>query len=124
MATAARGRLGGRMEIRLDEAWKSRCEEAASLNGQTPTQWTIASLDDAAERVRATLRGEGLGAALLADAMARLPGIADAVGGKALVVDPANDSARDSHARHGFASIPGADRMFLPLSLSWVGPWI
>ncbi|MDO4807398.1 MAG: DUF1778 domain-containing protein, partial [Coriobacteriales bacterium] len=44
------GRLGGRMEIRLDEARKNRYEEAASLNGQTLTQWTIANLDVAADR--------------------------------------------------------------------------
>jgi len=50
MATATLGRLSSRMEIRLDEARKSRYEEAASLNGQTLTQWTIANLDNAAER--------------------------------------------------------------------------
>jgi len=50
MAAAAPKRLGSRMEIRLDEARKSRYEEAASLNGQTLTQWAIANLDIAADR--------------------------------------------------------------------------
>ena len=58
MATAALGRANSRMEIRLDEARKSRYEEAASISGQTLTQWTLAKLDDAAdqtfERARVT----------------------------------------------------------------------
>lgn len=49
MATATPGRAGSRMEIRLDEARKSRYEEA-SLSGQTLTQWTLANLDDGADR--------------------------------------------------------------------------
>lgn len=40
-----------RMELRLDEARKSRYEEAASLRGQTLTQWTLANLDAAADSV-------------------------------------------------------------------------
>lgn len=63
-------------------------------------------------------QGKGLGAALLADAIARSLNIADTIGSKALVVDPANDSARDFYARYGFALIPGTNRMFLPLGLS------
>ena len=50
MATAALGRSGARMELRLDQARKSRYEEAASLKGQTLTQWTLANLDVAADR--------------------------------------------------------------------------
>lgn len=50
MAAAAPKRLGSRMEIRLDEARKSRYEETASMSGQTLTQWTLANLDDAADR--------------------------------------------------------------------------
>ena len=33
-----------------DQARKSRYEEAASLKGQTLTQWTLANLDAAADR--------------------------------------------------------------------------
>lgn len=68
--------------------------------------------------VDAKFQGEGLDAALLADAITRSLSIADAIGSKALVVDPANNSAREFYARHGFASIPGTDRMYLPLQLS------
>lgn len=50
MATAALGRSNSRMELRLDQARKSRYEEAASLKGQTLTQWTLANLDAAADR--------------------------------------------------------------------------
>jgi len=50
MAAAAQKHLSGRMEIHLDEDRKSRYEEAASLSGQSLTQWTLANLDVAAER--------------------------------------------------------------------------
>ena len=62
-------------------------------------------------------QGEGLGSALLADAIARSLGIADAIGARALVVDPADERARSFYERHGFAQIPGTDRMYLPLKL-------
>ena len=39
-----------RMELRLDNARKSRYEEAASLRGQTITQWTLDNLDAAADK--------------------------------------------------------------------------
>jgi ribosomal protein S18 acetylase RimI-like enzyme len=68
--------------------------------------------------VDARFQDRGLGAALLADAIARSLNIADAIGSKALVVDPANDSARDFYTKHGFATIPGTGRLFLPLRLS------
>ena len=60
-------------------------------------------------------QGMGLGSALLADAMARSLGVADAIGSKAVVVDPAGDGARSFCTRYGFASIPGTERMYLPL---------
>lgn len=62
-------------------------------------------------------QGMGLGSALLADAIERSLGIADAIGSKALVVDPASDDARRFYTKHGFAPIPGTDRMYLPLRL-------
>lgn len=62
-------------------------------------------------------RGMGLGSALLADAIERSLAIADAIGSKALVVDPANDEARRFYAQYGFAPIPGTDRMYLPMRL-------
>lgn len=50
MVTASLGRSNSRMEIRLEESRKSRYEEAASLRGQTLTQWALANLDAAADR--------------------------------------------------------------------------
>ena len=60
-------------------------------------------------------QGKGLGSALLADAIGRSLGIADAIGSKAMIVDPASDSARAFYEKHGFAPIPGSERMYLPL---------
>lgn len=62
-------------------------------------------------------QGQGLGSALLSDAIRRALGIADAIGTKALVVDPADEPARAFYEKHGFAPIPGSDRMYLPLKL-------
>ncbi|MBQ9042270.1 MAG: DUF1778 domain-containing protein [Eggerthellaceae bacterium] len=51
MATAALGKTSNsRMEFRVEDARKSRYEEAASMKGQTLTQWVLANLDDAANR--------------------------------------------------------------------------
>lgn len=51
MATAALGKTSNsRMEFRVEEARKSRYEEAASMKGQTLTQWALANLDAAADR--------------------------------------------------------------------------
>jgi hypothetical protein len=69
----------------------------------------------------ARFQGEGLGAAFLGDAIMRPLNIADAIGSKAIVVDSANDSARDFYAKHGLASIPGPGRMCPPLRLPRVG---
>ena len=67
--------------------------------------------------MKKALQGQGLGSALLADAITRSLGIADSLGAKALVVDPADGAARSFYERHGFAPIPGSDRMHLPLKL-------
>lgn len=50
MATASLGKAGSRMELRLEAARKARYEEAATLKGQTLTQWTLANLDAAADK--------------------------------------------------------------------------
>lgn len=51
MATASLGgKSNSRMEFRLEKARKARYEEAATLKGQTLTQWTLANLDEAADR--------------------------------------------------------------------------
>lgn len=67
--------------------------------------------------VDARFQGQGLGSALLADAIARSLEIADSLGAKALVVDPADNAAQSFYERNGFAPIPGSSRMYLPLKL-------
>lgn len=61
--------------------------------------------------------GKGLGAMLLRDAIIRSLGVADAVGAKALVVDPSSESAASFYGHFGFERIPGSDRMYLGLRL-------
>ncbi|MBQ9004377.1 MAG: GNAT family N-acetyltransferase [Eggerthellaceae bacterium] len=67
--------------------------------------------------VDARYQGQGLGSALLADAIARSLAIADSLGAKALVVDPASEMALGFYERYGFAPIPGSGRLYLPLKL-------
>lgn len=62
-------------------------------------------------------KGEGLGAMLLRDAIIRSLGVADAVGAKALVVDPSSESAASFYGHFGFKFIPGSNRMYLGLKL-------
>lgn len=60
-------------------------------------------------------KGQGLGAALLRDAILNAEKVANLAGAKALVVDPADDSARAFYAHFGFAELPGTRRMALKL---------
>ena len=51
MATATLGKASNsRMELRLESARKARYEEAATLKGQSLTQWTLTNLDEAANK--------------------------------------------------------------------------
>lgn len=60
-------------------------------------------------------KGESLGSGLLRDAVLRSLSAAEAVGARALVVDPANENARGFYAHYGFRDMPGLPRMFIPL---------
>lgn len=66
--------------------------------------------------VDARWHGEGLGHSLLVDAAQRSSAVAQSIGARALVVDPADDSARAFYVRHGFRPIPGSNRLFAKLS--------
>lgn len=57
----------------------------------------------------------GLGRMLLRDAAARAFAIADALGAKALVVDPIDEKAAAFYEACGFEPIPGLGRMYVPL---------
>lgn len=60
-------------------------------------------------------QGEGLGEQLLLDAVHRSMAAADAIGARALVVDPANNGARAFYQHHGFRDIAGVGRMYARL---------
>ena len=47
---ASQERKTGRIDLRLEEDRKGHYEQAASLKGQTLTQWTLLNLDAAAAR--------------------------------------------------------------------------
>lgn len=44
-------RKSSRMDLRLDDARKKLYEKAAEIKGQTLSQWSLASLDLAAEKI-------------------------------------------------------------------------
>lgn len=61
-------------------------------------------------------RGQGLGAALLRDAILNALKISALAGAKALVVDPFDDSSRAFYEHFGFSSLAGTNRMALRLA--------
>ena len=52
------------------------------------------------------LQGNGLGAQLLVDALGRAAGAVHQAGGRSIVVDAINDTAREFYQHHGFKPIP------------------
>ena len=60
-------------------------------------------------------QGKGLGRNLLLDASKRAKAVSETIGARALVVDPADDSARRLYEACGFRDMPGTDRMFAKL---------
>ncbi len=60
-------------------------------------------------------QGQGLGHDLLLDAVRRAELVAGQIGARAIVVDPADDTARSFYERYGFKAIPGSGRMFAKL---------
>ena len=61
-------------------------------------------------------QGQGLGGALLLDAVRRVIRASDAIAVYAIVVDAKNERARDFYRRYGFAPLSSPQhRLFLPL---------
>lgn len=56
-----------------------------------------------------------LGASLLRDAVIRASSAAEIIGARALVVEPANDSATGFYERYGFRHVSGSGMLFIPL---------
>ena len=59
--------------------------------------------------------GMGLGAQLLKDAVRRAASAAQIIGGRALLVEPANGDATSFYAHYGFREIEGTGKMYLRL---------
>ncbi|MGE2714342.1 hypothetical protein ACQI4L_09810 [Mycolicibacterium litorale] len=60
-----------------------------------------------------TLRGQGLGFDLLADAYITAYDAVMLIGGAVLVVDPMNPKVADLYSDFGFSTVEGSDRMVL-----------
>ena len=60
-------------------------------------------------------QGQGLGKSLLLDAVRRARSVSEAVGARAIVVDPADEAAAGFYASCGFRPIPHSSRMFAKL---------
>lgn len=63
-----------------------------------------------------TLHGQGLGAELLLDALARIVDAAKAGGGRLVVVDALDDQAAAFYRHHDFIAVPGTSRLYLKIS--------
>ncbi len=64
-----------------------------------------------------TFRGQGLGGALLADALHR--SALSGIGAYALLVDAKDAQAEEFYRRHGFITLPESpQRLFLPLTVA------
>ncbi|MDO4797359.1 MAG: GNAT family N-acetyltransferase [Coriobacteriales bacterium] len=57
-------------------------------------------------------QGHGLGKNLLLDASKRALLVSQAIGARALVVDPASDAAASLYRSSGFKEVPGSSRMY------------
>lgn len=63
-----------------------------------------------------SLRGLGLGAKLLIDALQRILAASNEVAIKAVLVDALDDEAREFYLHYGFITLPGQDyKLFLPI---------
>jgi GNAT superfamily N-acetyltransferase len=63
-----------------------------------------------------TLHGQGLGAALLADALMRIVAATKVVAARFVVVDAIDDPAASFYERHGFRRIPTTNRLVQKVS--------
>lgn len=63
-----------------------------------------------------TLHGQGLGGALLADALARVIEATETIGARFVVVDALNATAARFYEHHGFRPIPTTCRLIAKLS--------
>ena len=62
-----------------------------------------------------TCKGQGLGAALLFDALKRSYSIISEIGSMAVVVDPIDEAAIKFYEKHGFARLPASGKMVISM---------
>ena len=66
--------------------------------------------------VDVSMRGQGMGGRLLADALKRSLQVSKTqIGSMAVIVDPIDDLAVKFYDKYGFISLSGSDKMFLPM---------
>lgn len=63
-----------------------------------------------------SLQGQGIGAALLAEALGRVLAVTDAVAARFVVVDAIDEDAAGFYSHHGFRRIPGTLRLVQKVS--------
>jgi predicted N-acetyltransferase YhbS len=63
-----------------------------------------------------SLHGQGLGGALLADALERIVAATETVAARFVVVDAMDDSAADYYEHHGFRRVPDTRRLVQKLT--------
>lgn len=66
--------------------------------------------------VNASYQGQGLGAAILVDALKRAHFAAMLVGSMAIIVDPLDEAAVKFYAKYDFILLPDSGKMFLPMA--------
>lgn len=66
--------------------------------------------------IQASLRGQGLGGAILADALRRVVAATELVAARFVVVDALHENAAKFYEHHGFARIPGTLRLVQKIS--------
>jgi predicted GNAT family N-acyltransferase len=62
-----------------------------------------------------SIKGKGLGAGLLIDALKRCLDVSEKIGAIAVVVDPIDEKAQRFYNKYGFIFLPGSAKMFLPM---------
>ena len=97
----------------------------ASIGKKLPRYPTVPAVRMGRLAVDRAFKGQGLGGALLADALDRAARAE--IAAYALMVDAKDESAADFYRHHGFIALPDSPRtLFLPLAtvhLSWNSPF-
>ena len=88
--------------------FEARYEKSCWKRSENPPGYPLRRVGDApvADFAPADLHGQGLGASLLLDALGRAADAIEIAGGRLIVVDAIDESARCFYERHGFRRAP------------------